>query len=76
MKYTCGGCLYWHQKQCHRFPPPYRAGALEGEWPVTTSYQWCGEWHTAGRNLRADPRNRANCAPHENSLSDGSGDGT
>lgn len=49
---SCQNCLYWrHPKHepfghCHRHAPkaPHPPMALGTAWPVTQSYDWCGEF--------------------------------
>lgn len=38
----CGGCLFFENAKCHRFPP--YSGPDEDNFPTVTRYDWCGEW--------------------------------
>lgn len=50
---NCLHCVYWCREttnsgHCHRYPPAVTSnghtGTLIQQFPVTSQFQWCGEW--------------------------------
>jgi len=50
---TCYHCRYWlgfgprergPKGQCRRFPPVVTSRAPDGDFPITQTTDWCGEW--------------------------------
>jgi hypothetical protein len=50
---TCYTCRFWEGQglrqrgpkgACHRYPPVVTPRSPEGDFPVTISTAWCGEW--------------------------------
>jgi hypothetical protein len=50
---SCGNCIFFTEKRCHRFPPQVWADPehLDSCFPVVLANDWCGEFKRKGAVL-------------------------
>lgn len=59
--HSCATCRYWDVRDpktlglCRSVEPTLRDGS-RGEWPETSSSDWCGEWERAGNEQRVESK--------------------
>jgi hypothetical protein len=62
-KNCCKTCAFWHlqpiadgQHQCRRHAPVKGEQGIRDAFPLTRSYDWCGDWEHAPALAGPDPQ--------------------
>ncbi len=61
MDAICDYCTHWKRDHsgmgwCRRYPPPSIAKNEDTDWPRTSGFDWCGEFHMVVEQRKPDSR--------------------